>query len=211
MHFAHHPTLWAEATLQFWDDFSPANPSHRRRLPDGQPGDRLTRYGNVSTADHYACTALTLHAPDWSEHQTFTNTHAGHYANPVHYRTYRSGDGRAYLNKNRGGHNWFGVARINITFRPKDAPFYFSGPLYTGGMNATCKLRRLTSIHQATHLIPAAAILTPLENGITHAAWKHRRTIKETFLLHGPQGWISAPTPEAAITQAVIHRLNIAA
>lgn len=221
MNLTDHTTLWCAATLRFWDRFDPACCVHRKRYPDLKSGDPVPRYGNVATADEFLCEAITLHTPDWQESARYTRMDGKGYR----FNAYRGGSKfRGYTGRSKhGGHNWYGVARIDITFSSPDLPWYYWGVLYTGGNNDTCKLRRLKSTHQLiTTGIPADATFTPLDHGICRAEWKRRhpcrqgwenRTTRHTgFCFYTPgHGWSIEPTHHAAIRAKTLRRLNLAA
>jgi hypothetical protein len=152
------------------------------------------------------CPSITIHSPDWSEHATYLEP--GYYRSPCR------------IGFNTTGHNWYGVARIDVEFRPTDVPFIYSGKIYTGGLSShTCKLTRLKSRHQLTNHIPAHAVFTPLGDGITRAEWttirhcRHgwldRRRRHTLYVTRASHGWIYAETPEQAIAQAMLQRLQI--
>lgn len=198
MDCASFPTLWAELHLNFWDRFDPSCHVHRKHYPNLQRGDKIHRHHQVAFADDFNCPSITVYSPDWKESHT-----------------YQSRDGyrdNFRVSRSAHGHNWFGVTRIDIWFLPRDVPFYYWGKVFTGGLSAhTCQLRRLTSIHQATYIdIPAKAILTPMGQGITHAAWTFRRKAHEAFLTRTiNDGWVSAPSYDIAIQRKVLSRLQL--
>lgn len=208
MNHAHHTTLWCEARLEFWKYFKDCSHHFRTRRPDHAPYDKIPVHFQVSTAENMEVPSITIYDPEWKESAT--------YPNPYGY-------GRPFqLSFNTKGHNWWGVARIDIGFYPTDVPFIYSGKIYTGSSycDHTCKLTRLKSIHQARRVVPNDALLTPLGDGITRAEWTARRHCRHgwidrstrhtaylTYLPH--HGWIAAPSPESAISQAVLHRLNL--
>jgi len=211
MNHAPHLTLWCEAHLRFYDIPSLRDRSYN--TANLQPGQKIYRHYNAAYADEYECPSITIYSPDWKEEATYhTSQHRWGYH--YNFRTYR----------NKHGHNWHNVTRIDVTFMPADVPFYYSGKIYTGGLSShTCQLRRLKSTHQASQFIPANATLTPLPDypGVTEATWTTRRHCRHgwldrtqhhtTYLARSPRGWLKAPSPDQTIAALVLHRLNLQA
>lgn len=202
MNFLAHHTLWAEADLEFFDLVDHTKPRFAKHYADKPQGHPVRRYHQAAFADTYQCHRLTVFDPDWTEQAHYTDR-VTQYSQPItgHFRHVRTPH----------GHNWFGVTRIDFTLFPPTVPYYFSGHLFTGGMASTFKLRRLTTIHQVTHLIPAKATFTPLKHGVWLARYLIKRKPAQSFLIRSTRGWLAEPTFHQAITRAVATRLIPAA
>jgi hypothetical protein len=203
-----HETLWCEADLHFWKYYKDCSHYFRQHRPDHQPYDKIPVHYQISSAENMEVPSITIHSPDWSESST--------YHEPYGFNKPFS------IGFNPKGHNWYGVARIDIQFLPTDVPFIYSGKIYTGGLSSfTCKLTRLKSTHQATRIVPRNAILTPLPDhpGVTRAEWTTFRHCRHdwigrtqhhtSYLARSTYHWIMAPSPEQAIASLVLHRMNI--
>jgi hypothetical protein len=193
MNLADHRAVWAELDIRFYDRMDTGDLRMVRRHPHATNGQLIARWHGASDADVCSVQAIKLFSTDWKSELAIQ---------PNRFR----------INRHKGGHNWSGtgVDRVDVTVYHPDTPFHYWGKLYTAGSSCTCKLRRLTTTHQLTHLIPAKAIFAAVEPHIWHAAWLEKRMPKETYFCHFFQQWHQAPSRDQAVAKAVAARLGIA-
>lgn len=211
--FSRHETLWCEADVRFYTRHDASDCMHRKYRPEANTGDLIPRYSGAPYADVMECPTARIFSPDWKESAEYPNSNGWG----------RMPHGCIYTVWARHGHNWHNVTRIDLTFTPEDSPFYYYGRIYTSGLgNHTCKLRRMKSSHQVTHMLPWRCEFTVLDHGITLARWKARHDVRRTgwdartthhecHLVRTANGWQKADSFDDALKLQVLERMGIRA